>query len=101
MCKNKQEFNLLVEKYRELTAMKKAAEEGLKKVKPDMEEYIRAKGKPSGKDGKSLVILGDDYKATLNESERMVFDGDKLADLLGPDLAQYQKSSLSTRIDVR
>lgn len=101
MCKNKAEFDKLVIEYRILSTMKKKVEERLKKVKPDMEKYLRAKGKPSGKNGKSLVIMGDGYKVTLSESERKLFDGDKLGALLGPDLPQYQKSSIITKIDVR
>lgn len=101
MCKNKSEFDQLVAEYRTFATMKKKAEERLKKVKPDMEEYIRAKGIPSGKDGKSLVIFGDGYKVTLSESDRTTFNGDLLKELLGDSVAEYQNVTLVTKIDVR
>ena len=101
MCKNKSEFDQLVNEYRTFATMKKKAEERLKKVKPDMEEYIRAKGIPGGKDGKSLVIFGDGYKVTLSESDRTTFNGDLLRDLLGDSVAEYQNVTLVTKIDVR
>ena len=101
MCKNKAEFDQLVEEYRILSALKKKADERLKKVKPDMEEYLRAKGKPSGKNGTSLVVIGDGYKVTLSTSDRATFDSDKLHKLLGDKIGDYQNVTSTVKIDVR
>ena len=101
MCKNKTEFNALVAEYRRLSAQKKKAENDLKAVKADMEEYIRAKGVPGGKDGLTLIVFGDGYKASLIPIDSPIFDGDKLKALLGDSIAQYQKPNIYSKIDVR
>jgi len=101
MCKNKAEFTELVAEYRKLSAQKKKAESDLKAVKADMEEYIRAKGVPGGKDGMTLVIFGDGYKVSLIPIDSPIFDGEKLRALLGDSLAEYQKPNVYSKIDVR
>lgn len=101
MCKNKAEFTELVAEYRKLSAQKKKAESDLKAVKADMEEYLKAKGVPGGKDGLTLVVFGDGYKVSLTVGDKTTFDGDKLKALLGDDLCEYQKSTPYSKIDVR
>lgn len=101
MCKNKAEFTELVEKYRKLSTQKKQAETALKSVKADMEEYIKAKGTPGGKDGMTLIVFGDGYKVSLIPIDSPIFDGDKLRALLGDSLADYQKPNCYSKIDVR
>ena len=101
MCKNKAEFTELVAEYRKLSVLKKRAESDLDAVKVEMEEYIRAKGVPGGKDGMTLIVFGDDYKVSLIPIDSPVFDGDKLRALLGDRLAEYQKPKVYSKIDVR
>ena len=102
MCKNKQEFNLLVERYRELTAEKKKLESNLDAVKSGMEEYIVAKGKPKEEGSLTLVVFGDGYKVSLIPLENVSYDGKKLKEDFGEDvMLQYQKVKPYNRIDVR
>jgi hypothetical protein len=101
MCKNKVEFTELVAEYRKLSAQKKKTEDALKVVKADMEDYIKAKGTPGGKNGLTLVVFGDGYKVSLIPIENPVFDSEKLKALLGEHLAEYQKSNCYSKIDVR
>lgn len=100
MCKNKAEFSAAVAMYRKLSADKKAAEDALEIVKADMEKYLKKRGTPGGKDGKSRIVHGDGYKATLIPLERISFDEDKLKVALGDDLNDYKKSSPYNRIYV-
>ena len=101
MCKNKLEFTAAVSRYRKLSAEKKKVDAELDVVKDDMEEYIKKKGVPGGKNGLSLVVFGDGYKVTLIPLEHTTYDDDKLKAVLGPDLDQYKRSTPYSRIDVR
>lgn len=101
MCKNKLEFTAAVARYRKLSAEKKKVEAELGLIKADMEEYIKKKGVPGGKNGLSLVVFGDGYKVTLIPLENVTYDGDKLKAVLGPDLEQYKRIKPYSKIDVR
>lgn len=100
MCKNKAEFDALVEEYRKLSAQIKKADERLDAVKEDMESYMKAKGTPGGKNGKTLIVYGNGYKASLTPCESSTLDKEKLTDLLGDSLAQYQKTKSYNQIRV-
>lgn len=101
MCKNKAEFTELVEMYRTLSSEKKRIETALDAVKADMEQYIKTKGKPKKAGSLTLVVFGHDYKVSCIPLENITYDGEKLKELLGDDIAQYQKVKPYTRIDVR
>lgn len=101
MCKNKAELNELVEKHRKLTAKKKKIEEELSEVKTEIIEYVVAKGEKGGKNGTTLIVFGDGYKASVITINNPVFDSEKLKALLGDDLPNYQKQNTYPKLDIR
>jgi len=101
MCKNKAEFTKLVAEYRTLTAEKKKLDASLDTIKNDMEEYLKAKGKPKEEGSLTLVVFGDDYKVSLIPLENITYDGTKLKAVFGDAITEYQKVKPYNRIDVR
>lgn len=102
MCKTKSEFAELVSKFRKLTAKQKKIEQDLASVKEDMAEYILAKGVKSGKQGNTLVVLGEDFKVSYIVVTRQDFDTKKLNEFFGEDAIKFKKDPISfPRFDVR
>ena len=102
MCKTKSEFKGLVAKFRKLTAKLKKTEQELDSVKADMAEYILAKGVKSGKQGNTLVVLGDDFKVSYVIITRQDFDTKKLNDFFGDRAIDFKKAPITfSRFDVR
>ena len=101
MCKNKQELNEQVERYRKLTAAAKKIESELKEVKEDIIAYVNAKGKPKAEGSTTLVVFGDGYKASVIIIDNPVYDTDKLKAALGEDLSAYKKPNSYPKLDVR
>ena len=101
MCKNKEELNEQVERYRKLTATSKKIEAELKAVKDDIMSYVNAKGKPKEEGSTTLVVFGDGYKVSIITVTNSSFDTAKLKEALGDDLSAYKKVSSSPRLDVR
>ena len=101
MCNNKQEFDQLVGKYRELTADKKKLEAKLDALKEDMKEYITHKGKKKSEDSDVLVVFGEDYKASLIPVLNPRWDDDKLKAHFGDKYEEYKTPHPYDRIDVR
>lgn len=102
MCKTKSEFKGLVEKFRKLSAKQKKIEQELAEVKSDMEEYILAKGVKGGKEGRTLVVLGDDFKVSYIVMTRQDFDTKKLNDFFGDRAIDFKKAPITfPRFDVR
>jgi len=99
MCKNKAEFDKLVEKRRKLLATKKKAELELDKVNADMEEYLKAKGTP-GEGSAIKVVFGTGYKASLIEVTRYDPDKDKLQLIFGDKYNSITKETTYSMIKV-
>lgn len=101
MCKNKEELNAQIERYRKLTATSKKIEAELSEVKDDIMAYVNAKGKPKCEGSSTLVVFGDGYKASIIIANNSVFDTDKLKEALGDDLSSYKKNKSYPKLDVR
>jgi regulator of replication initiation timing len=101
MCKNKKELNKLVEKYREITAEQKKLNEKLKAIKADIIEYVLAKGTVSETNENSLIVFGDGYKVAYITVISHPLDSDKIKELLGDKLPEYQTTSSSNKLDIR
>lgn len=101
MCKNKRELDEAVAKFTKLTAEKKKAEAELEKVKAEIAEYAKAKGTKGGKDNRSYIVFGKDYKISCIPIEQEKFDGNALRAYLGDFLPAFLKKSLYWRIDIR
>lgn len=102
MCKTKSEFAELVAKFRKLTAKQKKIEQSLDSVKADMAEYILAKGVKSGKQGNTLVVLGEDFKVSYIVVTRQDFDTNKLNEFFGDDAIKFKKDPITyPRFDIR
>lgn len=102
MCKTKKAFSALVSEFRELNARQKKIEQKLNAVKSDMEEYILAKGVKSGKEGRTLVVLGDDFKVSYIIVTRQDFDTKKLNEFFGDRAVEFKKAPITfPRFDVR
>lgn len=102
MCKTKKAFSALVSEFRRLTAKQKKIEQELDAVKADMEEYILAKGVKGGKEGKTLVVLGNDFKVSYIIVTRQDFDTKKLNEFFGDDAIKFKKDPITyPRFDIR
>ena len=100
MCKNKQELNDLVAKYRKLTADKKKIDNQLKAVKADITEYVIAKGTKGGKDDLTLVVFGEGYKISYITVVAHPLDTDKVKKYLGETVSQFMTESISNKLTV-
>ena len=80
MCKNKDELNKLVAKYRKLAALEKKVKTARDAIKDDIIDYATRKGEKGGKDGTT---------------------GKKLEALLGDKISEYQKTSTYPKLDIR
>lgn len=101
MCNNKDELDVLVAKYRKLSALKKKIEESRKSVTDEIIDYATRKGTVGGKNNATLIVFGDGYKVSVITINNPVWDSDKLKGLLGDDYADYQKSSSYPKLDIR
>lgn len=101
MCKNKEELNSQIERYRKLTATVKKLETELDAVKDDIMDYVNSKGKPKCEGSSTLVVFGDGYKVSVIIANNSVFDTDKLKAALGEDLSAYKKNKSYPKLDVR
>lgn len=101
MCKNKDELNQLVAKRRKLSATKKKIDERLKEIDHDIIEYVMLKGEIGGKDNNSLIIFGDGYKVSYITVVSHPLDNDKIKQLLGDKLAEFQTIKTSNKLDIR
>lgn len=100
MCKNKQEFNVQVERYRQLAATIKKLETELSSVKDDISSYVVAKGKPAKKGSDTLVVFGDGYKVSWILKNSTSFNTAKLQEVLGKDLEQYKNHTSYRQLTV-
>jgi len=101
MCKNKDELNKLVAKYRKLAALEKKVKTARDAIKDDIIDYATRKGEKGGKDGTTLIVFGDGYKVSVITINNAVFDGKKLEALLGDKISEYQKTSTYPKLDIR
>jgi len=101
MCKNKDEFTKLVARRRKLKALERKIEAELDKIDAEIIKYAQAKGSKGGKDNKTLIIIGDNYKVSVIEITQHPFDGAKLKEYFGDDISKYQKTNTYNRIDIR
>lgn len=101
MCNNKQEFDQLVNKYRELTSEQKKLEAKLDALKDDMKEYINKKGKKKSEDSKTLVVFGEGYKVSLIPVLNPRWDDVKLKKFFGDRYEEYRTPHPYDRLDVR
>lgn len=101
MYKNKKELDEAVAKFTKLTAEKKKAEAELDKLKVEIAEYAKAKGKKGGKGGNTYIVFGKDYKVSCIPIEQEKFDGNALRSYLGDFLPAFLKKSMYWRIDIR
>ena len=101
MCKNKEELNRLVAKRMKLKALNKKIEDKLDDIDAEIIAYAKAKGAPGGKDNKTLIIYGDNYKVSLIEITKLTPDSDKLKTIFGADYDSILKASTYPRLDIR
>ncbi len=101
MCKNKDELNKLVAKYRKLTALEKKVKTAREGIKDEIIDYANRKGEKGGKKGTTMIVIGDGYKISVITMSNVVFDSEKLAALLGDKVSEYQKSSTYPKLDIR
>ena len=101
MCKNKEELNVKVAKRRKLAALKKKIEDRIKEIDHDIIEYVIAKGTKGGKDNNTLIVFGDGYKVSYITIISHPLDNDKIKELLGDRIAEYQTETSSNRLDIR
>lgn len=101
MCKNKEELNAQIARYRKLTATSKKIEAELSEVKDDIMAYVNAKGKPKEEGSPTLVVFGDGYKVSIIIANNTTFDSDKLKAALGEDLSPYKKNTTYPKLDIR
>ena len=101
MCKNKEELNALVAKYRKLSALEKKVHAAREAIKDDIIDYANRKGEKGGKSGTTMIVIGDGYKVSVITMSNVVFDSEKLSELLGDKVSEYQKSSTYPKLDIR
>jgi len=101
MCKNKHEFDQLVDRYRELVAEQKKLEVKLDELKADMKDYINSKGKKKSADSNILVVFGEGYKVSLIPVLNPRWDDAKLKDHFGDKYEEYKTPHPYDRLDVR
>lgn len=101
MCKNKDELNTLVAKYRKLSALKKKIDTTRDGIKDEIIDYATRKGEKGGDNGTTLIVFGDGYKISVITIDKPAFDSDKLKALLGDKLSDYQKVSSYPKLDIR
>ena len=101
MCKTKEELNAKVAKRRRLSALKKKLEDQLKEIDHDIIEYVIAKGTKGGKNNNTLIVFGDGYKVSYITSISHPLDSDKIKELLGDKLPEYQTEKSSNKLDIR
>jgi len=101
MCKNKDEFSKIVRKRRRAVALKKKLESWIDKMDDEIIKYAHAKGVKGGKDNNTLIVFGDDYKASVIMITQHPWDGDKLRKYLGDNISQFQKTSTFSKVDIR
>lgn len=101
MCKNKDELNQLVARRRKLSALKKKLEAQIKDLDHDIIEYVVAKGEKGGKDDNTLIVFGDGYKVSYITVISHPLDTDKVKELLGDKITEYQTEKSSNKLDIR
>ncbi len=101
MCKNKEELNALVAKYRKLASLEKKISTARKAISDDIIDYATRKGEKGGKNGTTLIVFGDGYKVSVITIDKPLFDSDKLSELLGDKISEYQKISSYPKLDIR
>jgi hypothetical protein len=85
------EFRKMAIEYRQYHNMKKDAENHMNILKNSIIEYLIANGIDKNDKTKQYVDL--DFSATLTISERTSFDSDKLKELLGDEIGDYQQNT--------
>lgn len=101
MCKNKDELNHLVARRRKLAALKKKLESQIKDLDHDIIEYVVAKGEKGGKDNNTMIVFGDGYKVSYITVISHPLDNEKIKELLGDRIAEYQTEKSSNKLDIR
>lgn len=101
MCKNKDELDKLVAKRRKLSVTKKKIEDRIKDIDHDIIEYVLAKGEVGGKDNNSLIVFGDNYKVSYITVISHPLDSDKIKEMLGDKLSDFQTVKTSNKLDIR
>lgn len=101
MCNNKDELDNLVAKRRKLSATKKKIEDRIKDIDHDIIEYVLAKGEIGGKDNNSLIVFGDNYKVSYITVISHSLDSNKIKEMLGDKLSDFQTVKTSNKLDIR
>ena len=101
MCKTKKELQGLVEKYRDLTAKKKKIDTQLDEVKDEIIDYVVRKGDKGGKNGMTLIVIGDGFKVSYITTVSHPLDSDKVKEFLGDRLPDFQTEKSSNKLDIR
>ena len=101
MCKNKEELAKLVRKQRKASALKKKLDTQIKALNAEIAEYVLKKGELGGSKGTTYVVYGDDYKVSVIMVTQMLWDSDKLKNLLGDRVSEYQNPNPYPKVDIR
>ena len=101
MCKNKADLDKKIAKRRKLVALKKKIDDQIKDVDHDIIEYVIAKGVLGGKDGTTRIVYGDGYKVSYLTITKHTLDSDRLKEVFGDQLNDFQVLQVSNRLDIR
>ena len=101
MCKNKADLDKKIAKRRKLVALKKKIDDQIKDVDHDIIEYVIAKGVLGGKDGTTRRVYGDGYKVSYLTITKHTLDSDRLKEVFGDQLNDFQVLQVSNRLDIR
>ena len=101
MCKNKKELDEYVDKFKRLNAEKKKIEDELEKVKTEIADYTKKKGRPGGKDNRSFIVDGKNYRVSCIPIEQEKINADRVKDYLGDLFPAFLKKSFYWKVDIR